>query len=44
MLDHAADLGCTTWDDLDNLLKHRASRKKKRRSAWPKPVSKDTTA
>lgn len=44
LLAEAADRGCTTWDDLDKLLKHRASRKKKRRSAWPSPVSKDTTA
>ena len=44
MLDDAADRGCATWDDLDDLLRHRASRKKRRRSAWPGPVSKDTTA
>jgi DNA polymerase-3 subunit epsilon len=44
MLDEAADRGCETWDDLDKLLRHRASRKKKKRSAFPSPVSKDTTA
>lgn len=44
LLDEAADRGCMTWEDLDKLLRHRASRKKKRRSAWPSPVSRDTTA
>jgi DNA polymerase III subunit epsilon len=44
LLDDAADRGCTTWEDLDKLQRHRASRKKKRRSAWPSPVTKDTTA
>ena len=44
MLKDAEDRGCTTWEDLDKLLRRRASRKKKRRSAWPSPVTKDTTA
>lgn len=44
MLDDAADRGCETWDDLDRLLRYRASKKKKRRSAFPSPISKDTTA
>jgi len=44
MLADAQDRGCETWDDLDKLLRHRASKKKKKRSAFPSPVSKDTTA
>ena len=44
MLDDAQDRGCETWDDLDKLLRHRASKKKKKRSAFPSPVTKDTTA
>jgi DNA polymerase-3 subunit epsilon len=44
LLKEAENRGCTTWEDLDRLLKYRASRKKKRRSAFPSPVSKDTTA
>ena len=44
LLDEAANRGCSTWEDLDILLRHRASRKKKKRSAWPSPVTKDTTA
>lgn len=44
LLAEAADRGCSTWDDLDVLLRHRASRKKRKRSAWPSPVTKDTTA
>jgi hypothetical protein len=44
MLDEAQDRGCETWDDLDKLLRHRASKKKKKRSAFPSPVLKDTTA
>ena len=44
LLDEAANHGCETWEDLDVLLRHRASRKKKRRSARPAPVSKDITA
>ena len=44
LLDEAANRGCTTWEDLDILLRHRASRKKKKRTAWPSPVTKDTTA
>jgi DNA polymerase-3 subunit epsilon len=44
MLDDARDRGCETWDDLDSFLRHRNSKKRKRRSALPSPVSKDTTA
>ena len=44
LLDDAEDRGCTTWEDLEKLMRHRASRKKKKRSAWPSPVTKDTTA
>ncbi|HEY0243916.1 MAG TPA: 3'-5' exonuclease [Gemmatimonadaceae bacterium] len=44
LLDEAADRGCSTWEDLEKLMNHRASRKKKRRSAWPSPVTRDTTA
>jgi DNA polymerase III subunit epsilon len=44
LLREAENRGCTTWDDLDQLLRHRASRKKKRRSAFPSPVNKDLTA
>ena len=44
LLKEAEARGCETWEDLDRLLRHRASRKKKRRSAFPGPVSKDTTA
>lgn len=44
LLDEAADRGCTTWEDLDKLQTRRASRRKKRRSAWPSPVTRDTTA
>lgn len=44
MLEDAADVGCETWEDLDKLLRRRASKKKKKRSAWPSPVTKDTTA
>jgi DNA polymerase-3 subunit epsilon len=44
LLGEAQDRGCETWDDLDKLLRHRASKKKKKRSARPGPVSKDLTA
>ena len=44
LLREAENHGCTTWEDLDRLLRHRASRKKKRRSAFPSPVNKDLTA
>ena len=44
MLEAAADQGCTTWEDLDKLQRKRAARKKKKRSAWPSPVTRDTTA
>ena len=44
LLREGEDRGCTTWEDLEKLMRQRASRKKKRRSAWPSPVTKDTTA
>jgi exonuclease, DNA polymerase III, epsilon subunit family len=46
MLDDAEDRGCITWEDLDLLLGRRTAKKKKRRrySALPAPVTKDTTA
>ena len=44
LLKEAENRGCATWEDLDRLLRHRASRKKRKRSAFPTPVSKDTTA
>ncbi len=46
MLDDAEDRGCSTWEDLDLLLGRRTSKKKKRRrySALPGPVTRDTTA
>jgi len=44
MLGEAQDRGCETWDDLDKLLRHRASKKKKRRSAFPTSITRDTTA
>jgi DNA polymerase III subunit epsilon len=46
MLDDAEDRGCSTWEDLDVLLGRRTPKKKKRRrySALPGPVTKDTTA
>jgi DNA polymerase-3 subunit epsilon len=44
MLDDAADRGCETWDDLDKLLRHRASKQKKKKSAFPTSITRDTTA
>jgi len=44
LLAEAQDRGCTTWEDLEKLMGQRGARKKKRRSAWPSPVTKDTTA
>ena len=44
MLDDAAQRGCTTWQDLDKLTRKRRPKKRKRRSALPSPVDKDTTA
>lgn len=45
LLDDAAQRGCTTWEDLDSLLRFRPSKKKRRRpSAMPQPVTRDTTA
>ncbi len=46
LLEDAADRGCATWEDLDLLLGARTPKKNKRRrySALPSPVTKDTTA
>lgn len=44
LLAEAEDRGCTTWEDLEKLMRQRGARKKKKRSAWPSPVTKDTTA
>jgi DNA polymerase-3 subunit epsilon len=44
LLKEAEDRGCTTREDLVKLMRQRAGRKKKKRSAWPSPVIKDTTA
>jgi exonuclease, DNA polymerase III, epsilon subunit family len=46
MLDDAEGKGCETGEDLDLLLGRRTAKKKKRRrySALPGPVTKDTTA
>jgi DNA polymerase III epsilon subunit family exonuclease len=45
MLDDVRDRGCETWDDLQRLVRDRKKRKgKRRRSALPSPVDKDTTA
>ncbi len=44
LLDDAAQRGCTSLDDIDNLMRKRKAKKKKRRSALPSPVTRDTTA
>ncbi len=46
LLDDAADRGCNTWEELDLLQGARTPRKMKRRryTALPSPVTKDTTA
>lgn len=44
LLAEAEDRGCSTWEDLEKLMRQRRARKKKKRSAWPSPVTKDTTA
>jgi DNA polymerase-3 subunit epsilon len=45
LLRDAEDRGCSTWDDLEILLRRRQPKKKKRRySALPSPVTRDTTA
>ncbi|MEP6508926.1 MAG: 3'-5' exonuclease [Gemmatimonadales bacterium] len=45
MLKDAENDGCTTWEDLETLLRGRPSKKKRRRySALPTSVTKDTTA
>ena len=44
LLDDAAQRGCSTWQDLDYMLGHRTPKKKKRRTAFPTSVIRDTTA
>ena len=45
MLSDLGDRGCTTWGDLETILRAPAVRRKKRRaSALPAPVLRDTTA
>jgi DNA polymerase-3 subunit epsilon len=45
MLSDLSDRGCTTWGDLETLLRTPAGRRKKRRpSGLPTPVLRDTTA
>jgi len=44
MLNDAADRGCSTWQDLDLLLGARTLRRRRRYSAMPAPVTRDTTA
>ena len=45
LLDDAAQRGCETWQDLDFLLGHRTpKKKKKRKTAFPTSVFRDTTA
>ena len=45
MLSDLGDRGCTTWGDLETLLRAPAVRRKKRRSSGlPTPVLRDTTA
>jgi DNA polymerase-3 subunit epsilon len=46
LLSDAADRGCLTWSDLDFMIGFRARvrRARRRRSAMPGPVDKDTTA
>ena len=45
MLTEAEDRGCVTWDDLNLLLGARTPKKKRRKySALPSPVSRDTNA
>ena len=44
MLDDAAQRGCESWSDLERLMRKRKAKKKRRRSAMPSPVDKDTTA
>jgi DNA polymerase III epsilon subunit family exonuclease len=44
LLDEAAERGCTTLHDLEVLMRKRKTKKKKRRSALPSPITRDTTA
>lgn len=44
LLGEARDRDCIRWDDLQRLLAPSSGRRKRRRSALPAPVDKDTTA
>jgi DNA polymerase-3 subunit epsilon len=44
MLDDAQDRGCSSWEDLEVLLRHPPPRRRPRRRALPTWVDKDTTA
>ncbi|HET7621378.1 MAG TPA: 3'-5' exonuclease [Gemmatimonadaceae bacterium] len=44
LLGEARNRDCVRWDDLQRLLAPSSSRRKRRRSALPAPVDKDTTA
>jgi DNA polymerase III epsilon subunit family exonuclease len=45
MMHDLTDRGCTTWNDLEQLLRKRSTKRRKRRPpALPTPVTKDTTA
>jgi DNA polymerase III epsilon subunit-like protein len=44
LLREAQDRDCVRWDDLQRLLAPSSSRRKRKRSALPTPVDRDTTA
>ncbi len=44
LLREAQDRDCVCWDDLQRLLAPSSSRRKRKRSALPAPVDRDTTA
>jgi DNA polymerase-3 subunit epsilon len=44
LLAEARDRDCICWNDLQRLLAPASGRRKRRRSALPSPVDKDTTA
>ena len=44
LLREAQDRDCVRWDDLQRLLAPSSSRRKRKRSALPAPVDRDTTA
>jgi DNA polymerase-3 subunit epsilon len=44
LLREAQDRDCVRWDDLQRLLAPASTRRKRRRSALPAPVDRDTTA